>query len=176
MLCMEYQIIKMRPAEKAAVPSMQLLLWSTVLSLVRYHVWAQDPCASYNVLSDESRSILKYSSLAASDYQIGTGWYRFMGKAGDKMLDYVPTGTTAISSKYRCGALMLGYLTGQHPKGSEGIVNRKVCIAYSGSNCWTSRTIQVKNCGNYFVYKLQPVYSWSWWWYVRYCGSGEMSK
>ena len=169
-----YQLIRIPELiiHMAVVPPISLLLWSAIFSLALYHAWAQDPCSAHNVLNDESRSILEYSSLHSSD-SARSGWYRFMGKAGDKMLDYAPTGITGLNGKYRCGATMTGYLVGQHPKGSEGTVDRTVCFAYSGSNCLRSGTIQVKNCGNYFVYKLSGTPSA---YNSRYCGSGEMSK
>ena len=169
-----YQLIRIPELiiHMAVAPPISLLLWSAIFSLALYHAWAQDPCSAHNVLNDESRSILVYSSRGPTD-NTRSGWHRFMGKAGDKMLDYVPTGITGLNGKYRCGATMPGYLVGQHPKGSEGIVDRTVCFPYSGSNCWASRAIQVKNCGNYFVYKLNGSPNG---YYALYCGSGEMSK
>ena len=151
-----------------AAVTLLLLSWVGIFSIFQCPVYAQDPCTSYSVLNDESRSVLKTSSSNTRDYYI-SGWYRFMGKAGDKMLDYPPT----YGPGYRCNTYLPGYLSGQHPRGSDGVVSRTVCFASSGSKCWTSTTIQVKNCGNYFVYKLNRLTSS---YYMRYCGSGEVGK
>ena len=138
------------------------LLWVAIFSICQYSVYAQDPCASYSVLSDESRSVLKTGSSTYRDYYI-SGWYRFMGRAGDRILDYPPT----TGSGYRCSTSYPGYLYAQHPRGSDGVVSRTVCFASSGSTCWTTTTIQVKNCGNFFVYKLNALTSGS---YMRTVG------
>ena len=152
-----------------AAVTLLLLFWVVMFSICQYPVCAQNPCTSYSVLNDESRSVLKTSSSITRDYYI-SGWYRFMGKAGDRMVDYPPT----TASGNRCAAFMPGYLSGKHPRGSDGIVSRTVCFAYSASPCWTSTAIQVKNCGNYFVYKLNRLTNSRY--YMRYCGSGEVGK
>jgi len=148
--------------------SVCLLFFGVIYFTFLSPVCAQDPCTSYSVLNDESRSVLKTSSSYTWDYYI-SGWYRFMGKAGDKMLDYPPT----AGSGHRCTANVPGYLSGQHPRGSDGVVSRTVCFVFSGNTCWTSTTIQVKNCGNHFVYRLNALTSS---YYLRYCGSGEVEN
>ena len=159
----------MKPAPMAAVPVL-LLFWSAALSLVHYSVRAQDPCTSYSTLTDASRSVLTEGYYLGYNSDRMSGWYRFMSGAGDSMLDYVPT---MRSGYYRCSAQMAGYLSGQHPRGSEGIVARTVCFAYNGYSCFRSTNIQVKNCGNYFVYNLKAL---STDYVLRYCGSGEVGK
>ena len=165
------EVLRKKPAIMAAIPVV-MLFWSAVLSLVQYSysnpsMPPMDPCYFYSVLNDESRSVLKTSSSYTRDTI--SGWYRFMGRAGDSMLDYVPT----TGSGYRCTANMPGYLSGQHPRGSDGVVSRTVCFAYSGYTCYTSTRIQVKNCGNYFVYNLNALTNSN---YMRYCGSGEVGE
>ena len=159
----------MKPAFMAAVPVL-LLFGSATLSLVQYSVRAQDPCTSYSVLTDASRSVLKENlySIGSSDNM--NGWYRFMSGAGDSILDYIPK--TRIGY-YRCSAKMPGYLSGQHPRGSEGIVTRSVCFVHNGNTCFRSTSIQVKNCGNYYVYRLYALRND---FIMRYCGSGEVGK
>ena len=149
-------------------PAVYMLFFGVICGISHCPVCAQDPCASYSVLNDESRSVLKMSSSYTLDNYI-SGWHRFMGKAGDKMLDYPPT----PGQGHRCAANVPGYLSGQHPRGSDGVVSRTVCFVYSGNTCWSPTTIQVKNCGNYFVYNLNALTSGS---YMRYCGSGEVGK
>ena len=149
-----------------------LLVLSVSGNWVEHPAVTQDPCLTYKVLTNESRSIFKYSSQRYTDHGLN-GWHRFIGKAGNGMLDYVPTVNPSTSGNYRCGATILGYLSGGHPKKHEGIVPRTVCFYYGNSNCWTSTTIRVKNCGNYFVYKLSALPRA---FFMRYCGNGEMSK
>ena len=133
---------------------------------------ATDPCSSYTNLNDYTRSVFSKVGLYHDHL---SGWYRFTGRSGEKMLDYEPKSSSSV---YRCGADVQGYLSGKHPRGSEGIVDRTVCFTYAGNKCWTSETIKVKNCGSYFVYKLhspstrfflRPLA-------FRYCGSGESGE
>ena len=127
-----------------------------------------DPCMRYGRLNDESRSVFKTTPSSYTRDDTLNGWYRFMGPAGDRMLDYVPK-----YGDYRCNARFPGYLDGQHPSRSEGTVSRTVCFVYQTNTCYQSQTIQVKNCGEYFVYKLHPLTSSN---YLRYCGSGEVGE
>ena len=139
-----------------------------ILSTFQNPIHAQDPCLTYQILNDESRSVFKTNPSSYLRDDTLTGWYRFMDQAGDRMLDYVPKYTS-----YRCTAYLPGYLTGQYPSRSEGIVSRKVCFVFQTNPCYRSKTIQVKNCGEYFVYKLYPLTSNN---YLRYCGSGEVGE
>lgn len=151
------------------------LLWFgiAVSSVLQNPVAGQEPCSSYTTLSEQWRSVLVTSGGYSHD--AFAGWYRFSGAAGDRMLDYWPVWKSGV---YRCNAQGHGYLTGGHPRGSEGVVSRTVCFAYSGSGCWHSTSIQVKNCGSYFVYYLNNLYGI---WTsnrvsLRYCGAGEVGE
>ncbi|XP_067056311.1 uncharacterized protein [Acropora muricata] len=89
-------------------------------------------------------------------------WYRFTGLAGNRMPDKcVPV--------QRCGTLAPGWLQGGHPSVHAGVVSRMVCFSWGRDCCtWRSR-ISVRNCGDFYVYKLQnaPVCK------LRYCGVGN---
>ena len=67
----------------------------------------------------------------------------------------------------RCGAVFSGWLKGGHPTLADGEVSSEVCFTFSGDCCENSMNIKVKDCGSYFIYKLQKVYAWC----QRYCGT-----
>lgn len=84
-----------------------------------------------------------------------------MGLAGDRMPD------TCVPS-YHCGTHAPGWLRGVHPEVSEGVVSRTVCFTWCNKCCrWRSR-ILVRNCGDFYVYKLQRAPKCK----LRYCGVG----
>jgi hypothetical protein len=87
------------------------------------------------------------------------GWYRFTGSAGSRMLDY---GVKAM----KCNTNAPGWLDGNNPVVSDGIVERKVCFSWRG-NCNYSHMIQVRNCSLFIVYKLVKINSG---YCGRYCG------
>ena len=124
-----------------------------------------DPCYSYLLLNSTHRSqfYVTYSSggRAMCDNHLVNSWYRFSGAAGTQMPEScVPT--------YRCGTLASGWLNGNHPNVSEGIVTRTVCFHWSSRCCAVPTNIDVKNCGGYYVYNLKPTGC-----YFRYCGIGQ---
>ena len=94
------------------------------------------------------------------DKQLSEGWYRFVGAAGTKMP------TTRVPA-YRCGTDWSGWLHGSHPTVEDGEVLRMVCFSGRPTGCKYLTRISVKNCGSYFIYKLQkPLICNS-----RYCGT-----
>jgi cysteine-rich repeat protein len=90
----------------------------------------------------------------------GAGWYRFTGAAGVKMPESAPP-------TYRCSTHAPGWLNGAHPTPDQGKVNRQVCFHWSNNSCNWNSSIQVVNCGDFYLYSLPqpPVCS------LRYCGS-----
>ena len=94
------------------------------------------------------------------DKQLPEGWYRFVGAAGTKMP------TTRVPA-YRCGADWSGWLDGSHPTVEDGKVQRKVCFSDRSTGCQYAKKISVKNCGSYFIYKLQKPATCN----SRYCGT-----
>ncbi|XP_068728067.1 uncharacterized protein [Montipora capricornis] len=94
-----------------------------------------------------------------------SGWYRFSGEAGTQMADSCP-------KVHHCSTDSPGWLSGTHPTVAEGIVQRKVCflrhsIAIGFYCCYFSKDISVRNCGAFYVYRLDPPRCYS-----RYCGNG----
>ncbi len=89
-----------------------------------------------------------------------SGWYRFEGAAGTRMLESCP-------SQNSCGTHAPGWMSGGHPSVNEGQVTRTVHFNWSNSCSHWSTSVQVSNCGDYYVYELNgtPVCS------LRYCGT-----
>ena len=124
--------------------------------------FAADPCYHYENLSEANRKIDYITPLGSElcDYKLPAGWYRFVGAAGTKLP------TTHVLA-HRCGADCSGWLKGAHPTVEDGEVQRRVCFSDRSTGCRGSKSILVKNCRSYFIYKLFPPSSCS----LRYCGT-----
>ena len=124
--------------------------------------FAADPCYHYENLSEANRKIdyLTPPGSELCDYKLPEGWYRFVGAAGTKMP------TTRVPA-YRCGTDWPGWLDGAHPTVEDGEVPRTVCFSDRSTGCQGSKSILVKNCRSYFIYKLFPPSSC----FSRYCGT-----
>ena len=125
-------------------------------------------CKGYVVISDKTRSKdFAGGNLACDQRNLPTvgKWHRFMGAAGTAM----PTSCVPI---HRCGTHAPGWLQGSHPTKEQGVVTRKVCFHWSGNCCKWSVNINVRDCGEFYVYKLpkSPVCS------LRYCAEQKGAK
>ncbi|XP_066022753.1 uromodulin-like [Pocillopora verrucosa] len=125
-----------------------------------------NPCYNYRNLSDADRKNTyntpdgeEKCDDESSSIIFGT-WYRFVGDAGKKM-------PTQCVPERRCGAIFSGWLEGGHPTLADGEVSSKVCYTRGVVCCKKSNHIKVKDCGFYFIYKLQKVPSCV----LRYCGT-----
>ena len=67
----------------------------------------------------------------------------------------------------RCGADASGLMNGAHPTVADGKVIRRVGYNWRIVCCDKSNNIEVVNCGQYYVYKLNKTPGC----YYRYCGS-----
>ena len=57
-----------------------------------------------------------------------------------------------------CGALIPGWLVGDHPSVKEGEVGRAICFSRNMFQCcFDSKVIWVRNCGSFYVYYLAPM-------------------
>ncbi|EDV27498.1 uncharacterized protein TRIADDRAFT_53244 [Trichoplax adhaerens] len=114
-----------------------------------------DPCQNAISLTDPTRSIYNDEP---SSFHIkcdrtqfkNNFWYRFNGGRNSQMI------AQGRVSMLKCGTISPGWLVGNHPAVTEGIATGKVCFTWGPSPCHWNRTINIKNCGNYFVYKLPP--------------------
>ena len=140
-------------------------LWCTVIILET--AVAGDGCQNYIVLSDPTRAVsyIHDGARTQCDNNLPTNWYRFMGQAGDRMLDYC---YPYNGVQYPCQTHAGGWLNGQHPRVHDGEVTRTVCYSWSGGCCVWSNYVTVKSCGNFYVYRLTGNPNCA----LRYCGNG----
>ena len=127
-----------------------------------FHLLA-DPCYNYQILSDANRKnsyVTPVYGPQLCDKSLPVGWYRFVGAAGTRMP------TTRVPA-YRCGTGWSGWLDGAHPTMEDDKVYRKVCFSDRVKSCKYTKTIFVKNCGSYFIYRLKTPPACS----SRYCSA-----
>ena len=81
----------------------------------------------------------------------------------------MPTACVPIN---RCNTRATGWLNGNHPTVADGQVTRQVCFHWSSNCCYWLTNIQVRNCGEYFVYLLSGTPACS----LRYCGTDQIPR
>ena len=107
-------------------------------------------CSNYTVDTEADRSVSfprEQSTYKCDRVTIVPGWYRFNGTAGSKMPTY-------CVAKRMCNTDATGWLNGAHPTLQEGVVSRTVCFHWGSSCCNWAVTVQIRNCGLFFVYNL----------------------
>ena len=67
-----------------------------------------------------------------------------------------------------CGTHASGWLNGSHPNVVGQSVQRTVCFSFDNNCCLTQTTIEIINCGMYYVYNLPSTPGC----YLAYCGGG----
>ena len=121
---------------------------------------------TYKEINEPRRSIKSVwqpGQRTLCDRGLLSGWYRFTSDAGGKVM--MPEKTVP---EYHCGTHDPIWLNGRHPSVAEGNVVRPVCITSFGVDCDDTFDINVKNCGDFYVYYLRPTYYCA----VAYC-AGE---
>ena len=91
---------------------------------------------------------------------MGDGWYRLTGAAGVRMPEISP-------GVYHCGTGAPGWVSGSHPTAPGVEVEAKICFEWGSNKCWQATTATIRNCGDFFLYKLPEVPQCD----ARYCGS-----
>ncbi|KAL9953993.1 hypothetical protein ACROYT_G041480 [Oculina patagonica] len=141
------------------------VLWSIVFAIFwGYSQGIPQECLSYTVLGDADRHVDHGNTNSLCDSSIVTQWYRFTGAAGTAIPDTCP-------EINRCNTDAPGWLSEPHPTVAEGIVTKTVCYHWSGSCCLWSNTIDVLNCGDFYIYKLIPPPVGC---NLRYCGTNAI--
>ena len=133
-----------------------------------YLLFLDPECKNYKRLDDNTRSVenKRQSYTCDKSSQIADNtWYRLVGGSGTQL-------PTTCVPKLRCGTHAPGWIQGGHPSVADNVVKRKVCFHWSGNCCRWNRQIEVRNCGNFYVYKLMkpPVC------HLRYCGENRPRK
>ena len=77
--------------------------------------------------------------------------------------------TTRVPA-YRCSTEWSGWLDDAHPTVEDGEIRRTVCFSDRTTGCKKLRDIFVKNCGSYFIYKLQQPPNCN----SRYCSTDQI--
>ncbi|XP_052217986.1 uncharacterized protein LOC127835591 [Dreissena polymorpha] len=80
------------------------------------------------------------------DHHLETQWYKAEGAV-------LRTSAPVIEN---CGVLASAWLNDSLPIESDGVDNRTICIREESNNCVMEYSIEIKNCGSFFVYKLLP--------------------
>lgn len=119
-------------------------------------------CQTFHNLTSKDRSETYSANTSGCDSGIGPGWYRFGGAAGTRM-------PTSCPPTRRCNTRAPGWINGTHPAVADGQVSKTVCFHWYNDCCLFSTSIQVRNCGSYYVYFFSgtPGNLCS----LRYCGT-----
>ncbi|XP_068711530.1 uncharacterized protein [Montipora foliosa] len=138
--------------------------FTATYTVISYNDTVSNECSNYRFLNESNRAMTHVnSSIGKLCDSTLSGWYRFSGEAGTQMAD-------SCRKMYHCNTDSPGWLNGTHPTVAEGIVQRKVCFLQhlNGTDCcYFSKEISVRNCGAFYVYRLDPPRCYS-----RYCGNG----
>ena len=119
---------------------------------------ASDPCGSYKSLDNPYRSTGYVAREGIDpmicDYDLQTGWYRFVNEVGGKMPE-----TGEGLGRGHCGTIAPIWMRGHHPSNAEGIVTRTACVKFNNlyGGC-IPIPIKVKSCTDFFVYHLVATY------------------
>jgi hypothetical protein len=131
---------------------------STFLLILKLWTVDGDPCVTgnYKSINDPYRST-KYELVpgekAICDNTLAVGWYRFTSIAGGQM-------PTTKPEPYYCGTVAPIWMKGTHPTTKGQVIKVTACTNLFGRHdgCVFVQPISVKNCGNFFVYNLQPAF------------------
>ncbi|XP_022804932.1 pancreatic secretory granule membrane major glycoprotein GP2-like [Stylophora pistillata] len=109
-----------------------------------------DPCYFYEEIQQSGRhrdyqdSVVKCDSVYLPAKKT---WRRFVGDKGTRLP------TTCVPEGH-CNADSPGWLNGEHPNVTQGVVSMKVCFHKDGDCCHYHQFISVKNCGSFYSYGL----------------------
>ena len=75
------------------------------------------------------------------------GWHSFSPIIGGAMPE-------KCTSQYYCGTSAPGWLKGSHPNVIGQKISRTVCFSWRGNCCNWQASVEVINCGQYYIYNL----------------------
>lgn len=126
-------------------------------------------CNQYSELGDNSRVWDRITDVKSDAME---GWYRFSKEAGTELASGCTVTSSHLISRMAqpCGAAYRGYMPDRHPSLADGRVSRRVCFSSATScQCEFFTNIGVRNCGSFYVYRLQPPPIPN----SRYCGASK---
>ncbi|XP_057312855.1 uncharacterized protein LOC130654316 [Hydractinia symbiolongicarpus] len=128
-------------------------------------------CSQYTIMKDLNSRVWDQVGDVTCDQNVG--WFRF-----DKASGYEISSKCTVNAKsltrigQSCSAEFRGWMVDRHPTLEEGRVSRRICFSYAAHCvCDFFGQISVRNCGQYYVYRLQkaPICN------ARYCGAANGS-
>ncbi|XP_062500120.1 cuticle collagen dpy-13-like [Corticium candelabrum] len=107
--------------------------------------------ANHQVLSD----VWRKASLPYTEYHrdgdgfegFQPGWHVFAASIGGQMTETCPP-------TRHCGAVAPGWLNGSHPTVIGQTSKESVCFHYKDKCCFRQVTVDITNCGQFYVYNL----------------------
>lgn len=116
----------------------------------------------YSVLKDTwRRESVPIEGACAQQYSVfQAGWYRFSKRLGAMI-------KTRCPQTQGCRAVAPGWMRGGHPAQVGVAQSRVVCFSFEGNCCSRQVTVEVVNCGDYYVYNLPEIPTC----YYEYCGN-----
>ena len=114
-----------------------------------------DPCSDDNY-KDLNNGDRKVSYISSNDNKCDKDdlanewdyWYKVSGNAGNALA------AVTVPAENACGTDTQLYLQGSHPTPSEGKVTRTICSRTGNHACHNVASIEVINCGAFYMYKL----------------------
>ena len=103
-----------------------------------------------------------YTSHPTNQHGFTPGWHSFSPTIGGAMPE------KCTSARY-CGTHGSGWLKGSHPNLIGQKISRTVCFSWNGNCCLVQTSVEVINCGQYYIYNLPntPVCHYA------YCARGQ---
>ena len=77
----------------------------------------------------------------------GPGWYKMDETIGTQIPE-------EVVDPHSCGTDASGYLNGTHPSTVGELKDVNVCFSFNHNSCADNNTIQVANCGSFYLYNL----------------------
>ncbi len=68
-----------------------------------------------------------------------------------------PQMADSVVPQDHCGTSTPGWLNGSHPEVVGQNVIQQVCFNYWHDTCWENTNVEIKNCGGFYIYKLEVV-------------------
>ena len=121
---------------------------TTTTSTISSTIATFSQCFSSKAISDSTRLVTApYNGLCDKNtFTFDITWVRFIYPGGTQL-------ATSPPNTDRCGAHVTGWYRDTMPSAGT-MVTGTVCYHYNGNNCMWNNTIQVVNCGPFYVFGL----------------------